>query len=326
MNGGTVKMDTLADAGQPQADAGQPQADAINILIVDDDATIRYLLHEFMRMQGYDSEMAGSAEEALEILKEHQFQVVISDIMLPGLDGLELTALIKKHYDSDVIVITGYSADYSYEDAIDKGASDFVFKPVRFEELLLRLKRVLRERELKHKLQTLAITDGLTRLYNSRHFYDQLEKEIDRALRYHHALSLIMMDIDFFKNYNDCYGHLEGDKVLAGLGETIRACLRKTDTAYRYGGEEFTVILPETGADDALVVARRIQEQIKNRPFYPLDENAVHITVSVGVTDYAPGEDMLGLVKRADQALFDSKRSGRDKITLTPAARFPLSQ
>jgi diguanylate cyclase len=86
------------------------------------------------------------------------------------------------------------------------------------------------------------------------------------------------------------------------------------------------VILPETGADDALVVARRIQEQIKNRPFYPLDENAVHITVSVGVTDYAPGEDMLGLVKRADQALFDSKRSGRDKITLTPAARFPLSQ
>lgn len=319
-------MDTLADAGQPQADAGQPQADAINILIVDDDATIRYLLHEFMRMQGYDSEMAGSAEEALEILKEHQFQVVISDIMLPGLDGLELTALIKKHYDSDVIVITGYSADYSYEDAIDKGASDFVFKPVRFEELLLRLKRVLRERELKHKLQTLAITDGLTRLYNSRHFYDQLEKEIDRALRYHHALSLIMMDIDFFKNYNDCYGHLEGDKVLAGLGETIRACLRKTDTAYRYGGEEFTVILPETGADDALVVARRIQEQIKNRPFYPLDENAVHITVSVGVTDYAPGEDMLGLVKRADQALFDSKRSGRDKITLTPAARFPLSQ
>ncbi len=319
MNGGTVKMDTLADAGQTHTDA-------INILIVDDDATIRYLLHEFMRMQGYDSEMAGSAEEALEILKNHQFQVVISDIMLPGLDGLELTALIKKHYESDVIVITGYSADYSYEDAIDKGASDFVFKPVRFEELLLRLKRVLRERELKHKLQTLAITDGLTRLYNSRHFYDQLEKEIDRALRYHHDLSLIMMDIDFFKNYNDCYGHLEGDKVLAGLGETICACLRKTDTAYRYGGEEFTVILPETDADDALVVARRIQEQIKNRPFYPVDENAVHITVSVGVTDYAPGEDMLALVKRADQALFDSKRSGRDKITLTPAARFPLSQ
>ena len=115
-------------------------------------------------------------------MKSTRIDVVITDIMLPGLDGLELTDLIKKGHDADVIVMTGYSGSYSYEEAINKGASDLVFKPVRYKELLLRLKRVLREQRLTRdrvqmlgKLQKLAITDGLTRLYNSRYFYNQLD-------------------------------------------------------------------------------------------------------------------------------------------------------
>ncbi|MBR9982896.1 MAG: response regulator, partial [Desulfatitalea sp.] len=120
----------------------------VHILIVDDDNAIRTAMQEFVEMSGFACLTAPSAEEAFEMLETHSFDVVITDIMLPGMDGLELTDRIKNNHEVDVIVMTGYSGDYSYEEAISKGASDFVFKPVRFEELLLRLRRVLKERRL----------------------------------------------------------------------------------------------------------------------------------------------------------------------------------
>ena len=186
------------------------------ILIVDDDVDVRNTMHEYIKAAGYYAEAVSCAEEALESLEKDDFHVVVTDIMLPAMGGLELTKLIKRDNASDVIVMTGYSDDFSYEEAINIGASDFVIKPVRLEELLLRLKRVLKERELTNerirmmeKLQKLAITDGLTRLYNSRSFYSQLEMEVDRFNRYQHPLTLLLLDIDHFKDYNDKYGHLE---------------------------------------------------------------------------------------------------------------------
>ena len=144
-------------------------------------------------MAGYDVCVAASAEEALGVLTDTPIEVVITDIMLPGMDGLELTDRIKRTYDIDVIVMTAYSTEYSYAEAISKGASDFVFKPVRFEELHLRLKRVLKERRLNQErlqmleeLKKLSITDGLTQLYNSRYFYSQIKGEIERFNRYGH--------------------------------------------------------------------------------------------------------------------------------------------
>ena len=246
------------------------------ILIVDDDTDIRELMCKYLEMMGYKTFGAASAEDSIELLKEKKIHVVITDILMSGMNGLELTDFIKKDYDIDVIVMTGYSGDFSYEEAISKGASDFVFKPIRFEELHLRLKRVLRERQLKKerdqmldKLQKLAITDGLTQLYNSRHFYHRLEMEISRSIRYGNDLSLLLMDIDLFKQYNDEYGHLEGDKVLVKIGNIIQSCLRQMDSAYRYGGEEFTVILPETKAEDAYTVAQRIRKAIEKHKFTP---------------------------------------------------------
>ena len=159
----------------------------IQILVVDDDATVRFLMNEFMETVGYTSYMAASGEEALELLRKQKVDVVITDIMMPGMDGLELTERVKDEWDIEIIVMTGFSGDYSYEEVINKGASDFVFKPVRFEELLLRLKRVLKERYLKVELQKLAITDDLTKLYNARHFYQELQSEADRCRRYRRA-------------------------------------------------------------------------------------------------------------------------------------------
>lgn len=292
------------------------------ILIIDDDAGVRDSMQEFIKDSGYDIYTASSAEEALELLKSEIVDVVITDIILTGMDGLELTDLIKHNYDIDVIVMTGYSEKFSYEDAINKGASDLVFKPIRYRELMLRLKRVLKERQLSidrakmlKTLEKLAITDGLTRLYNLRHFYKQLEIEIDRCNRYGHSLALLLLDIDHFKMCNDTYGHLEGDKVLVRLGQIIKICLRTMDSAYRYGGEEFTIILPETTGKEANNVAERINASVESERFSTEAGEDFSITISTGVTEYFKEEQLSTFIHRADQAMYKSKAKGRNRIS-----------
>ena len=294
----------------------------VRVLIVDDDLGIGDSMRQFIEMAGYEAVAVQNAEDALQYLKGNRMQIVITDIMLPGLDGLELTDLVKKDYDTDVIVMTGYSEDYSYEEAINKGASDFVFKPVRYEELLLRLKRVVNERQLTKerihmlkRLQKLAITDALTSLYNSRHFYSQIELEVDRSNRYGHPLSLLLLDIDHFKEYNDTYGHLEGNQVLQRMGSVIHSCLRKMDSAYRYGGEEFTIILPETSIEEAEIVAHRIRSSVADEVFTPHPEKNVSVTVSIGVTQYCLKEEISSFVQRSDAAMYKSKNSGRNQVS-----------
>ncbi len=294
----------------------------VQILIVDDDVAVRNTMNEYISTAGYQSEAVSCAEEALEMLDNKSFHVVITDIILPAMGGLELTKIIKKDQDSDVIVMTGYSDDYSYEEAINIGASDFVIKPVRLEELLLRLKRVLKERDLTNerirmmeKLQKLAVTDGLTKLYNSRSFYSQLETEVDRFNRYKHPLALLLLDLDHFKDYNDTYGHLEGDKVLVRFSQIIKSCLRTNDTAYRYGGEEFTVILPETGGEEAGTVAQRIRAALEAERFSPVNGKEVKITISIGVTEYQPKEELSTFIQRADRAMYRSKQKGRNMVS-----------
>ncbi|GAB6906727.1 Signal transduction family protein (GGDEF domain protein) [Desulfosarcina cetonica] len=300
-----------------------------HILVVDDEPAIRDAMCDYLKLSGYEISLAASAEEALAAIMACPMDVVITDITLPGMNGLELTDRIKSAWDVDVIVMTGYSQDYSYEEAINKGASDFVFKPVRLEELNLRLKRVLRERMLNQErlqmldeLKKLSITDGLTQLYNSRYFYSQLKGEIERFKRYGHKLSLLLLDIDHFKAYNDTYGHLEGDKILVRIGQVIRACLRKMDTAYRYGGEEFTIILPGTPGEEARTVAERLRTAVAAESFANTGTAGVQITISIGVTQYCRDESVASFVQRADQAMYHSKQSGRNQVSCifeTPA-------
>ena len=280
-------------------------------------------MDEYIANAGFSTLAASSAEEALELIEKNDFAVVITDIRLPGLGGLELTKVIKQKNGSDVIVVTGYSDDYSYEEAINIGASDFVIKPVRLEELLLRLRRVLKERQLSsertrmmQKLQKLATTDGLTKLYNSRSFYSQLELEVDRYNRYKHPLSLLLLDIDNFKEFNDNFGHLEGDKVLVRFSQIIKSCLRTNDSAYRYGGEEFTVILPETNGDEAKTVAQRIRSSLETEKFKPIPNKNAKITISIGVTQYFPKEELSAFIRRADKAMYLSKKNGRNRVSV----------
>jgi len=176
------------------------------------------------------------------------------------------------------------------------------------------------------KLQELATTDGLTKLYNSRSFYTQLELEVDRTNRYKHPLSLLLLDIDHFKDYNDTFGHLEGDKVLVRFGQIIKSCLRTNDSAYRYGGEEFTVILPETGGGEAKTVAQRIRLALEAEQFAPAPAEPVTITISIGVTQYSPKEELSTFIHRADQAMYLSKQNGRNRVSVLFAGSEPFAR
>jgi diguanylate cyclase (GGDEF)-like protein len=293
-----------------------------SILVVDDDKAIKESVEEYLKIQKYKVKTAANAQKALEILQIFNADIVITDIMMLGMDGLELTKKIKAKYDADVMVMTGYSAEYSYEEAVNAGASDFIFKPFRFEELELRITRVLREAEVKKerinllkKLEKMAITDALTKLYNSRHFFSEIKTEIKRNRRYSRDLSLLILDIDFFKKFNDNWGHIEGDRVLMGIGKTIKSCMRSMDTAYRYGGEEFAIILPETGIDEACVVGTRIKNNINDLIFEPEPGKKQSIKISIGATEIVDGEDYTAFIKRADKALYKSKETGRDKLS-----------
>ncbi len=292
------------------------------ILIVDDDIAIKESVEEYLKILSYNVKSALNAGEALTLLETFDADLVLTDIMMQGMDGLELTKQIKTKFDIEVMVMTGYSADYSYEEAVKAGASDFIFKPFRFEELDLRIKRVLRESELKKErtrmlkeMEELAITDSLTGLYNSRHFFHQIKQEIQRYDRYSRSLSLMMLDIDFFKRYNDTWGHLEGDTVLMHIGKIISSCMRSMDTAYRYGGEEFTILLPETDLKMACVVGTRIMENIAAEIFRPEPGETQSVTVSIGVCELLEEEKFKAFIKRTDKAMYKSKQNGRNRLT-----------
>lgn len=170
----------------------------------------------------------------------------------------------------------------------------------------------LKESEMRY--MELSITDALTKLFNSRHFYSQLKAESERANRYKHPLSLLLLDIDDFKNFNDTYGHLEGDEVLMRMGKVIKRCLRATDSGYRYGGEEFTLILPETKGEAAIALAERIREEFENEVFVPRHGEKVHKTVSIGVTEAVTGEDLSSFLRRVDEGMYMAKRQGKNRV------------
>jgi diguanylate cyclase (GGDEF)-like protein/PAS domain S-box-containing protein len=171
----------------------------------------------------------------------------------------------------------------------------------------------------EQRYRELSIIDDLTQLYNSRHFYQQLKMEIDRVDRYKQPLTLLLLDIDDFKLFNDAYGHIEGDHILSQFGQLIKRCLRQTDSAYRYGGEEFTIILPMSTIEDGAITAERIRTQLKKEIFPPVSgKKETHIKVSIGLTQYKQKEDMKVFVHRVDQLMYQAKKNGKDSVCSEP--------
>jgi diguanylate cyclase (GGDEF)-like protein len=173
------------------------------------------------------------------------------------------------------------------------------------------------EQELKEgesRYRELSIIDDLTQLYNSRYFYHQFKMEIDRVDRYGQPLTLLLLDLDDFKQFNDNYGHIEGDQVLMRFGQVVKRCLRQTDSAYRYGGEEFTILMPMTTSKNGAVTAERIRAELEEEIFSPVSGKDVYITVSIGLAQYKSQEDMKAFVNRVDQLMYQAKKNGKDRV------------
>jgi len=282
------------------------------VLVVDDEESVREPIVAMLEHLGFKADSAVSSEEALEILTEKPYTFLLTDIRMPGIDGLELIKRIKRsHPEICVIAMTGYSREFNYVEVINTGATDFVNKPFVIEELEAKIKRAIIERNIRQELQRLSITDSLTGLYNQRHFYARLNEEIPRAKRQKHNLALILLDLDDFKQYNDTYGHLAGDELLQNVGKVINRNVRQgVDSGFRYGGDEFAVVLID--ADEVVVkmMSARIEKGI---------EEECGITASTGCVVFSDNLTAETLVGEADRQLYGSKEqrnnvNGRQKV------------
>jgi len=265
------------------------------ILIVDDDPFLRETLEKLLEVVGIPSHSASNGDEALKMLPKNNYSMILTDMKMPGIDGMELIKIVGAEHDVSVIAMTGYSEGYTYVDVINAGASDFIKKPFGIEELEAKIRRIINERNLRKELNRLSITDSLTELYNQRHFYFRLNDEIKRAKRQKTLLAIMLMDLNNFKRYNDNYGHLAGDEVLREAGEIIRSCIRDgVDSGYRYGGDEFAVILIDADLVNTKEVRNRIETAF-------LKKNKV--TISVGYSIYKDNMSIKELIDIADKDL-----------------------
>ena len=250
--------------------------------------------------------------KVMDILRREPFDVVLLDMHMPAITGRDLLRQITQAFEAlPVIIVTGYGSIEAAVESMQAGAADFVTKPVLAAVLHIRIKKVLEHTQTRR----LASTDGLTNLYNHRTFQERLAQEVDRAKRYHRPLSLVMVDVDNFKLYNDTYGHPQGDMVLRELARLLCEVSRTSDIVARYGGEEFALILPETDRVKAEKMGHRLRERVELHAF-PGEECLPRgaLTISVGVATYTPAGTQEALLQSADAALYSAKRAGRNCV------------
>ncbi len=310
-----------------------------HIIVVDDEESLRNLLSSLLTDNGYLVTAVSSAEEALGLFEDKHYPVVLTDICLKGMDGIELLEKLNKlNEDTQIVLSTNNASLDTVLPALRAGAYDYILKP--FDELdqitavvnramekvrLLAENRHLVEQlkisnqslsEHNNKLQEMAIQDGLTGLYNHRFFQESLAKNVSLANRSGLSCSLVFMDIDHFKNFNDTHGHPAGDEVLKHSAKLIANDLRVSDLAARYGGEEFVLLLPGTDKTGALILAEKVRQKFESHPFpggesQPLGKVTVSIGVATFPDDATETEELLAV---ADQALYKAKEQGRNRV------------
>ncbi len=290
-----------------------------NVLVVDDDPDKAHLLEFALQMAGYDVRVASNGEEGLAVVESYQPDLVIADVMMPLVDGYELARRIRENPRTRFIPVILQTAGRSNAEDLRKGsevgALGYITDPTDLDLLLARTRTLLDFKSYLDSCEEAAFTDHLTGLPNRRRFERQLDREVARTLRYGHAFSLLMLDIDHFKLVNDTHGHEAGDQTLSRLGRVLQEGTRGIDLASRIGGEEFSVILTETELAGALEVAERLRLAIK-----ALEVPGVGgITASFGVAEFpSDAETARELITLADNALYTAKREGRDRIASAP--------
>jgi len=319
--------------------------DMVNILFVDDERFTLAAMARLLFKQTYNKFFAVNGQEALEIMATQPIHVIVSDMRMPGIDGLKLLTMVKDLYPDTIrMVLSAYAQTSQLLPCINRGEIfRFITKPLDPNELKtsindaielskiraghgeqltsLRMENTLLAQALEEKnvieeqLQALSVIDEVTGLYNRRQFTFSLKREFDQSLRYQTDFSCIMIDIDHFKDVNDTFGHGFGDVVLKTFSKRLKQIIRETDIAFRYGGDEFFILLPSTNIEEAVILGQRIVEMCRNTPYDFNDIQHVN-TVSVGVTSYEASKPAHpdDLIESVDGLLYESKQTGRNRL------------
>jgi diguanylate cyclase (GGDEF)-like protein len=300
------------------------------ILLAEDDPVTRMLMTRFLKNAGYEVDAVANGSEALDKMTKRYYPMLVTDWEMPEMDGIALCKAVRNmQLDGYVyaLLLTARDAKEHIITGLEAGADDYLVKPVHEPELIARLNAGRRILALEHSLRAanqrnriLSITDALTGAYNRRYLMEQLPREVERCRRYAYPLSVLMCDLDHFKQINDQRGHAAGDDVLQQFAARAQKSIRSnSDWIARYGGEEFLIVLPETAHAGGVFVAEKIRNLVAAAPFTTRAGDAT-VTASVGVASTGPhGPDLTlkveALIRAADECLYKSKFEGRNRTT-----------
>ena len=304
-----------------------------HVLVVEDSPEISALIVLTLRIEGYRISQAYDGIQALEMAPSLLPDLILMDVMMPGMNGFQVAEKLKENFETRNIPLIFVTAKSELPDMVHglETAVDYISKPFAVPELVARVRAALRMKKLQNELQQsneelsrLALTDGLTGLLNRRGFDQQLEDEIWRARRFGHGLGLLVFDLDRFKSINDTWGHTQGDVVLRTFAETLMNSSRRVDKVARFGGEEFALLLPATDAEGVEFVGEKVREatEIMDIPCAPCGDTVLRVTVSAGgvvlpeLAEHGPAVADLasGMFALADRCLYAAKNGGRNRV------------
>lgn len=301
-----------------------PDDNRSRVLIVDDSPDLHQLLRVRLKHDELDFESAYNDEEGFEKAVTWQPELILLDLSLPGEDGLSLLRKLKEDARTrsiPVIVLSAHQAPRYKVAAFDMGAVDYVTKPFELIELRVRVRSALRMYQLVQMLAQRAQIDGLTGLWNRTYFDKRWNEEFSRCQRHGHALSMALLDIDYFKSVNDNYGHPMGDHVLQTIARILQqSTTRESDLACRYGGEEFVVVMPDTNAIEAAVVCERIRQAVAESRWPRTPD--LRVTCSIGIVGASGPVNITAeqWVEMTDRNLYAAKNGGRNRVVVTDLA------
>ncbi|MFM7190002.1 MAG: diguanylate cyclase [Microcystaceae cyanobacterium] len=297
--------------------------ESVKILIVEDELLIARDLSQKLKKQGLQvSKIVSSGQAALQAIAEDRPDLVLMDVVIKGeQDGIDTALAIHEQYGIPVLYLTAYADDATLQRAEKSGAYGYLLKPFRERELLTTIRIALQKHQQVQEIEQQRIRDALTGLLNRRYLEEALQQECRKAERLALPVSLIFIDIDHFKRFNDTYGHDAGDHVLTTVAHLLEQNVRQSDLVGRYGGEELIVLLPNCPLDRAAVIAEGLRSEVSLLQPHFQGQFLDPITISLGVASFPlQAEDAPSLVKAADEALYEAKRAGRNRVVVAQSS------